>query len=133
MKYCPRWVEMATSPVMLSTLENGKIVKGLVGIPSEGPVLLVGYHMLLGLELSAIVSRFFTEKNINLRGVAHPMMFMKYRDGSLLDLSIFHTVRAMGAVPVSARNFYKLFSSKSHVLLYPGGIREAFHRKVWTK
>ncbi|GFY87136.1 transferase [Actinidia rufa] len=43
-----RWIEAATSPVMLSTLKNGKIVKGLAGIPSKGPVLFVGYHMLLG-------------------------------------------------------------------------------------
>ncbi|OMO99361.1 Diacylglycerol acyltransferase [Corchorus olitorius] len=35
----------------------------------------------------------------------------------------------MGAVPVSPGNLYKLMSSKSYVLLYPGGVREAFHRK----
>ncbi|KAK9272198.1 hypothetical protein L1049_002569 [Liquidambar formosana] len=37
----------------------------------------------------------------------------------------------MGAVPVSGTNFYKLLSLKSHVLLYPGGVREASHRKVF--
>jgi hypothetical protein len=36
----------------------------------------------------------------------------------------------MGAVPVSGSNFYKLMSSKAHALLYPGGMREAYHRKV---
>lgn len=125
-----RWTELATCPVMLSTLENGKIVRGLEGIPSEGPVLFVGYHMLLGWELAPMVARFWAERNILLRGIAHPMMFRKLRDGKLPELSSFDTFRMMGAVPVSATNFYKLFASKSHVLLYPGGMREALHRKV---
>ncbi|PPS00136.1 hypothetical protein GOBAR_AA20511 [Gossypium barbadense] len=45
------------------------------------------------------------------------------------ELSDFDILRVMGAVPVSSANFYKLMSSKSHALLYPGGIREALHRK----
>ncbi|WRX19848.1 Diacylglycerol acyltransferase - like 6 [Theobroma cacao] len=81
-----KWILTATSPVMLSTLENGKVVRGLAGIPSEGPVLFP-------------------------------------------DPSMFDVIRIMGAVPVSATNFYRLLSSKSHVLLYPGGLREALHRK----
>ncbi|KAK9272317.1 hypothetical protein L1049_002688 [Liquidambar formosana] len=123
-----RWLTDATSPVMLSTLENGKIVRGLAGIPSEGPVLLVGYHMLLGFEVGPMLSQFLDERNILLRGLAHPMMFMK-TDGSLPDPPTFDKFRIMGAVPVSGTNFYKLLSSKSHVLLYPGGLREASHRK----
>lgn len=125
-----RWIEVATNPVMLSTMESGKIVRSLAGIPSEGPVLFVGYHMMLGLELIPLVSRIWTERNILLRGIAHPLMFTKFKEGYLPDLSAFDTFRVMGAVPVSAPNFYKLFSSKSHVLLYPGGMREALHRKV---
>ncbi|KAL0331820.1 UNVERIFIED_CONTAM: Acyltransferase-like protein, chloroplastic [Sesamum calycinum] len=124
-----RWIETATNPVMLSTLESGKIVRSLAGIPSEGPVLYVGYHMMLGFELVPLVSRFWMERNILLRGIAHPMMFTKLREGRLPALSAFDTFRIMGAVPVSAANFYRLFSSKSHVLLYPGGMREALHRK----
>lgn len=119
---------MATAPVMLSTLENGKIVKGLAGIPSKGPVLFVGYHMLLGLEVISLVSRFWTERSILVRGIAHPMLF----EGSngTVDVSAYDTLRVMGAVPVSGSNFYKLLSLNSHVLLYPGGVREALHRKV---
>lgn len=115
---------------MLSTSVNGKIVRGLAGIPSEGPILFVGYHMLLGLELFPLVSQFMIERNIVLRGIAHPMMFKKLKDGKLPELSQYDTYRIMGAVPVSGTNFYKLLSSKSHVLLYPGGMREALHRKV---
>lgn len=121
---------LIASAVMLSTLEDGTIVKGLAGIPSEGPVLFVGYHMLLGLEKIPLVSRIFLERNILLRGVAHPMMFMRSKNGRLPDLSSFDKFRVMGAVPVAPTNLFKLFSSKSHVLLYPGGMREALHRKV---
>ncbi|KAL5581432.1 hypothetical protein UlMin_013874 [Ulmus minor] len=124
-----RLLYLATSPVMLSTLENGKIVRGLAGIPPEGPVLFVGYHMLLGFELFPLVSQLLRERNILMRGIAHPMMFKIFKKGRLSELSLYDTFKLMGAVPVSGKNFYKLFSSNSHVLLYPGGMREALHRK----
>lgn len=130
MWFCYSLVNFATSPVLLSTLEDGKIVRGLAGIPEEGPVLFVGYHMLLGLELAPMVGQFFKEKNIILRGMAHPLMFIKIKEGRLPDLASYDSFRMMGAVPVTAKNFYKLLSTKSHVLLYPGGMREALHRKV---
>ncbi|KAI3931370.1 hypothetical protein MKX01_040287 [Papaver californicum] len=113
------WVDVAANPVMLPTLENGEVVKGLGGIPSDGPVVYVGYHMLLGLELGPLVSRFLAEKNILLRGIAHPMMFGKIWERSLPDSSSFDVYRIMGGVPVSANNFYRLLSKKPHVLLYP--------------
>ncbi|KAL9241804.1 hypothetical protein vseg_015870 [Gypsophila vaccaria] len=123
-----RWISTATGPVMLSTLDDGKIVRGLDGIPSEGPVVFVGYHMLLGLELFPLVMNFLTERDIILRGLAHPIIFVKTLEEQL-DLSLFDSFRAMGAVPVSASNFYKLLAAGSHVLLYPGGMREACHKK----
>ncbi|KAK2666065.1 hypothetical protein Ddye_004639 [Dipteronia dyeriana] len=124
-----RWMSVVTSPVMFSTLEDGKIVRGLSGIPSEGPVLFVGYHNLLGFEVMPLIPQFLLERNILVRGIAHPMMFYQQRERGSLDLSSFDTVRLMGAVPVSASNFYRLMSSKSYALLYPGGVREALHRK----
>ncbi|XP_059450629.1 LOW QUALITY PROTEIN: phytyl ester synthase 2, chloroplastic-like [Corylus avellana] len=123
------WINAATNPVMLSTLEDGKIVRGLAGIPSEGPVLLVGYHMLLGLDSFPLVTKIFSERNILVRGIAHPVIFVRDKQGTLPDLSAYDSFRIMGAVPVSATNFYKLMSSNSHALLYPGGMREALHRK----
>ncbi|CAI8613448.1 unnamed protein product [Vicia faba] len=122
-------ITAVTSAVMLSTLEDGTIVKGLAGIPSEGPVLFVGYHMLLGLELVPLVSRILLERDILVRGIAHPMIFRKEKNGRLPEVSSFDTFRIMGAVPVAPSNLFKLLSSKSHVLLYPGGMREALHRK----
>ncbi|ONK72064.1 uncharacterized protein A4U43_C04F15320 [Asparagus officinalis] len=124
-----RWVDLVASPVMLSTLKNGKVVKGLEGVPSEGPTVFVGYHMLLGLDLGHLVSRLLTDKNIHLRGIAHPFMFERDSEVIMLDPSSFDGMRLVGAVPVSPANFYKLLSRKSTVLLYPGGAREAIHKK----
>ncbi|KAI3841844.1 hypothetical protein MKX03_032181 [Papaver bracteatum] len=123
------WVNIAADPVMLSTLEDGKIVRGLAGIPSEGPVLFVGYHMLMGFDLFPLMSTFLDQKNILVRGIAHPMFFQNELENRQLDPSIFDPIKILGAVPVSPTNFYKLLEEKSHVLLYPGGVREAFHGK----
>ncbi|KAL2551118.1 Acyltransferase-like protein [Forsythia ovata] len=120
---------LATSPVMFSTLENGKIVKGLSGIPDQGPVLLVGYHMFFGTEIGAIVEEYLREKKIMLHGVAHPEIFAENIEAPLQVISGFDRFRVFGAVPVTARNVFKLMSNKCHVLLYPGGVREALHRK----
>ncbi|KAI3768819.1 hypothetical protein L2E82_19654 [Cichorium intybus] len=126
-----RWLDIATCPVMLSTLENGKIVRSFSGIPSEGPVLFVGYHNMLALDVAPMILGFIREQNIFVRGAAHPLFFKKLRreGGKMPDPAIYDVVRVLGAVPVSASNLYKLFSIKSHVLLYPGGVREALHRK----
>ncbi|KAK1361260.1 Acyltransferase-like protein, chloroplastic [Heracleum sosnowskyi] len=123
------FIEKFTSPVMLSTLENGKIVRSLAGIPYKGPVILVGYHMMVGLELAPLTSRFWIDGDIHLRAIAHPFLFKKLKEENMLDISAFDIVRVMGAVPVSPTNLYRLLSLNSHVLLYPGGVREAFHRK----
>ncbi|KEH23472.1 acyltransferase-like protein At1g54570, chloroplastic isoform X3 [Medicago truncatula] len=120
---------IVTGSVMLSTLEDGKIVKGLAGIPSEGPVLLVGNHMLLALDVAPFIIRFFTERDILVRGTAHPMFFKRQKSGRLPEVSSFDSLRVMGAYPVGVSNLFNLLASKSHVLLYPGGLREGFHRK----
>ncbi|KAI4338666.1 hypothetical protein MLD38_023695 [Melastoma candidum] len=115
-----------TSSALFSTLDDGTIVRGLAGVPAEGPVLLIGYHMLLGLELFSLAEHFLKEKNIMVRGLAHPMLFTESY-GS--DFSIVDWSRVFGAVPVTGKNLFKLLSTKSHVLLYPGGSREALHYK----
>ncbi|XP_068340798.1 phytyl ester synthase 1, chloroplastic-like [Pyrus communis] len=120
-----RLLSLATASVMLSTLEDGKIVRGLAGVPNEGPVLLVGYHNLLGLELNSLVEEFLREKSIIVRGVAHPELFWG-KNGTSAQLDF---LKLFGAVPVTAKNLFKLLKTKSHVLLYPGGAREALHKK----
>ncbi|KAK3183869.1 hypothetical protein Dsin_031155 [Dipteronia sinensis] len=130
-RYYPpyRFYEDIASPVMLSTLENGMIVRGLQGIPSEGPVLVVGYHMLHGMEIIPIICQFYVQRKMILRGMALPGLFDRLRSKELADASLFDIFRIMGAVPASASNLYKLLSAKSHILHYPGGLREALHRK----
>lgn len=123
------WVHNYAAPVILSTREDGKIVRGLEGVPSEGPVLLVGYHMLMGLELSPLIEAFLREKKIMVRGVAHPTLFSHVVESGSKEFSYFDFLRLYGALPVSPSNLFKLFKTKSHVLLYPGGAREALHRK----
>lgn len=125
-----RSFRFATGSVMFSTLEDGKIVKGLSGVPDEGPVLLVGYHMLMGLELISLTEEFIRQKGIMLRGIAHPTLFLDNMETSSAEFSMFDWVKIFGGVPVSAMYLYKLLSTKSHVLLYPGGAREALHFKV---
>ncbi|KAK4435282.1 Acyltransferase-like protein, chloroplastic [Sesamum alatum] len=123
------WFRNFAGAAMFSTTEDGKIVRGLSGVPEEGPVLLVGYHMLLGLELSSLVEEFLRVKNIMVRGIAHPTLFSHIVESEVEEFSLSDYLRLYGAVPVSASNLFKLFKTKSHVLLYPGGAREALHRK----
>ncbi|XP_010425412.1 PREDICTED: acyltransferase-like protein At3g26840, chloroplastic isoform X2 [Camelina sativa] len=123
-----RFLLDGTSPVMLSTLEDGTIVRSLEGLPSEGPVLYVGYHMILGFELAPMVLQLMKERNIHLRGLTHPLVFKNLPD-SVVDTKMFDKYKIMGGVPVSSFNIYKLLREKAHVLLYPGGVREALHRK----
>lgn len=125
-----RLFRSVTGSVMFSTLEDGKIVKGLYGVPDEGPVLFVGYHMLMGLELISLIDQFLSQKGIALRGIAHPDLFTGKLDSYSSEFSMIDWVKVFGGVPVSASNLFKLLSTKSHVLLYPGGAREALHFKV---
>ncbi|KAK7849953.1 acyltransferase-like protein [Quercus suber] len=124
-----RLLRLASGSILFSTLEDGKIVKGLAGVPNEGPVILVGYHMLMGVELSSLAEGFLREKNIMVRGLAHPTLFSRTAESSSSDFSLTDWMRVFGAVPVTPSNLFKLLSTKSHVLLYPGGSREALHYK----
>jgi hypothetical protein len=123
-------LRFATGSAMFSTLNDGKIVKGLHGVPNEGPVLLVGNHMLMGLEIYSLVPEFLREKNIMVRVVVHPVVFRERQGVSSPEFSLADWMKVMGAVPVTASNLFNLLSTKSHVLLYPGGAREALHNRV---
>uniref|UniRef100_A0ACD5ZA18 Uncharacterized protein n=2 Tax=Avena sativa TaxID=4498 RepID=A0ACD5ZA18_AVESA len=122
-------LNFATDPVILSTLPDGKIVRGLAGLPREGPVVLVGCHMLMGIDSLPMVAGVLRSTGINFRGLAHPFLFDKKSERLMPDSSLFDVYRILGAVPVTSLNFYKLLSEKHFVLLYPGGAREALHRK----
>ncbi|KAJ6848535.1 putative acyltransferase-like protein, chloroplastic [Iris pallida] len=121
-------LRIATSPVFLSTLDDGRIVRGLSGVPNEGPVLFVGYHMLMGLELFFFAEQLLREKNIAIRALAHPYLGAR-PETSQQKYELFDGLIVFGGLPVSAKHIFKLFSTKSFILLYPGGSREAHHRK----
>ncbi|CAK7340880.1 unnamed protein product [Dovyalis caffra] len=123
------FLRFAIGSVMFSTLNDGKIVKGLHGVPNEGPVLLVGHHMLMGLELYSLVPEFLREKNIMVRCAMHPVVLRGRQKASSPEFSLADWMKVMGAVPVTASNLFELLSTKSHVLLYPGGAREALHHR----
>ncbi|XVF57310.1 hypothetical protein PTKIN_Ptkin06aG0195000 [Pterospermum kingtungense] len=122
-------IRFASCSAMFSTMEDGKIVEGLAGVPDKGPVLLVGYHMLMGFELSCLVEAFLREKKIMVRGIAHPELFWGKLQSSANEFSFTDWIKAMGALPVSPKCLFKALSTNSHVLLYPGGAREALHYK----
>ncbi|CAM0908528.1 unnamed protein product [Alopecurus aequalis] len=117
------------SPVMLSTMKTGKIVRGLAGVPDKGPVLFVGYHQLLAIELSSLVEGFLREKKTIVRTTAHPVFFVGNYETLRQELSMFDSFSMYGATLVSPINMYKLFERNEFVLMYPGGVREALHRK----
>ena len=67
------------SPVFYSLdPESGKVVRGLSGIPDkqEGkPMLFIGNHQTLSLDLGLLVSEVYQEKGVLMRGLAHPVLF----------------------------------------------------------
>jgi len=196
-----------TSPVFFSTAENGEISLGLGNIPSpgNGPVLYVGNHQTLALDLGVLCEEFLSKREIMLRGLAHPAVFTQVTGDSTSSsssrsssdpssmsnstqnsstgggLSPFDVIPAFGqlfsgrgiggflpggnssssngvngngstsktdgrppadgrqafadllvefgAVRVSGRNLIRLLQNGENVLLFPGGVREAYRRK----
>lgn len=126
-----RLFRQLTSPVFFSTSEEGEIVQGLSNIPTDRPIMLVGYHMYLGIEVGVVISEVFKEKSILLRALAHPGMVEREHEGEHQpDPSLGDGARLFGAVPSYGRAMYKLLKHGNSTLLYPGGTREALHRKV---
>ncbi|KAI3690042.1 hypothetical protein L2E82_48017 [Cichorium intybus] len=124
------WYRLYMGAVMFSTMENGNIVRGLGGIPNEGPVLIVGNHLLWGFDVFSIVLEFLREKKVMIHGLAHPEIFEFDEEKDHFMIAYADILKKFGAIPVSGRNFYKLMARNSYTLLYPGGVREALHRKV---
>nr|XP_043630416.1 acyltransferase-like protein At1g54570, chloroplastic [Erigeron canadensis] len=127
------WYRLVMGATMFSTMEDGEIVRGLSGIPDEGPVLLVGNHMLWGFETLPFVLEFLREKKVVLHVLTHPetFAFNVVKDEHYMIPST-DILKLFGAIPASARNLTKLSTTKSFALFYPGGAREAFHRKGET-
>ncbi|CAM9346722.1 unnamed protein product, partial [Pylaiella littoralis] len=66
-----------TSPIFLSVNERGELEEGLGGVPDykEGrSMLFVGNHQLLGIDMPILVRKILAEKDICVRGLAHPIV-----------------------------------------------------------
>lgn len=122
----------ATSPVFFSTKDNGEVEQSLSNIPNDRPVIFVGNHMYMGLDLSLVIYKIFKERGIMIRGLAHPMLFETKMEEDLQESTLSDLFRNFGAVPVSGETMFKLLKNGYSALLYPGGAREALHRKGET-
>ncbi|KAL5671895.1 hypothetical protein ACJX0J_016201, partial [Zea mays] len=118
-----------TCPAMYSTLEDGTVVRGLAGVPQDGPVLLVGNHMLLGIELISLAAEFLRLKRVVVRGIAHPLLFPNKKRAWSEGHDFFDFLNLWGGVPMRYKSIYDLLRAGEFVLLYPGGHREALHCK----
>ncbi|RCV25433.1 hypothetical protein SEVIR_5G166300v4 [Setaria viridis] len=124
-----RDLRFRTCPAMYSTLQDGTVVRGLAGVPQDGPVLLVGNHMLLGIELISLAAEFLRLKGVVVRGIAHPQLFPDKKRAWSEGHDFFDFLNLWGGVPMMYKSIYELLAAGEFVLLYPGGHREALHCK----
>ena len=121
------------SPVFYSTTPGGTVVEGLDGLPSdaERPLLFVGNHQLFAPDLGLLIEELLVRRGTLLRGLAHPAVFAAGAGfgGAPGGGGGDNTFKVFGAVPVSGRNLFELLSAKEAVLLFPGGVREAYKRR----
>lgn len=148
-----------TSPVFISTYMDGNKVSGLGALPMPGeqrPILFVGNHQSLALDMGVFCEEILKTRGIMLRGLAHPAIFSSARRGNKgseedparLDAmpafinalngrdnngtrnrSFEVFLEEFGAVPVGPTNFVRLLQGKEAILLYPGGVKEAYRKK----
>ena len=127
----------AHSPVFFSTdKDTGKRWKGLSKFPEKtGPLLIVGNHQLFGADLRIIFYELLVQKELEPRGLAHPVLFSM---SNVTDLQgrtpglprrignpFNGDYQSFGAVPVTPRNFYRMLQTNQTALLFPGGAKEA--------
>ena len=67
----------------MSTTQSGTVELGLSNIPMDRPVLFVGNHVFMGLDLSLVIGEVFKERNLLIRGLGHPVLFRKEAESDL--------------------------------------------------
>ena len=88
---------------------------------SEITVFLAG-----GQDINLIVPQLIEDRNLYVRGLAHPILFQAAVNNSTKNDPDYIKY---GIVEVSPRNYYRLMETKQAALLFPGGVREVFHGK----
>lgn len=97
--------------------------EGLEYLDPGRPALYVSNHALFGMDAPSLLLELYLLKNIYLRGAAdraffHPASFLFGR-----------ILRQFGAFEGSRDNLHQLMQQGEHILLYPGGGREALKNK----
>lgn len=71
-----KWLRRLVSPVNFSTDSQGRVHRGLAHLPESGrPVLYVGNHQTLALDIGFLIEDVVRERGILMRGLAHPAVF----------------------------------------------------------
>jgi len=127
------------SPVFLSTDSSGTRRKGISAVPNnnDGPILFVANHQFGGQDLGMIISELLIERNLPVRGLAHPVIFASgengggrgFGGGESPNGSPRSQFETFGAVKVTPKNYYRLMQTGQAALLFPGGVKEVFHGK----
>ncbi|KAG5183756.1 Alpha/Beta hydrolase protein [Tribonema minus] len=110
-----RRLEQIFSPVFLSIDSNGDLRRNLAGVPDtcDGPLLFVGNHQLLALDLPILVARILEEKGVLARGLetgvlarglAHPTLFSSAYGADLRASSAARYARAEAEATAALSN-----------------------------
>lgn len=122
------WLKV-TSPLVLGTQSVLHALEKANESVNRRPILFVGNHSVLGLLDLPILFIQLADLlgDDKLRSLADAIHFKQYADVTNGRWGQF--VSDLGAVPASARNFYRLLSAGEKVLLFPGGAREVCRRR----
>ncbi len=104
---------------------------GLQNLDNSKPSLLVGNHSIYSYDLAILLVELKLQKNIRLRALSDRLheRIPYWRD----------ILKSHGVVPATPDNCTRLMQSGEHILVFPGGAREALkrkgeeHRLFWKK
>jgi len=109
-------------------------VQGLDNLDTsiDRPILFIGNHQLLALDMSFMIREFLQKKGRLMRGLTHPMIFVdtpQEQNSNGPMSSMRATFTSFGSVPVGPTTMYRLLQAGEMILLYPGGAREALKKR----
>lgn len=119
---------------MISTVQRNLFdyeFLGLKHLDKDKPSLLVGNHSIFAYDVAILLVELKLQKDIQLRALSDRIhdKIPYWRD--LLE--------SQGVVPATPENCSRLMAGKEHILVFPGGAREALksrgeeHRLFWKK